>query len=207
MSDFSDPKLIHGVFNGTEDVLKNTLERLVKEGFTVDQFTWIGPETPPDFTEDAEVVVALDVTLDTFQHTFEFAWKWVAEGEKNDTWDPDKLRLLQGSEAFKPMTFRWRRIKLNANVGKRPIDVRSVQTSPGNVLVFVAAQHPARVNATDYRARFGWFIPGLECTVPGGEPWRYVPFVYFVYDAREVGLHAHLCVNGYSEFGVPVFWE
>ncbi|MEK7183452.1 MAG: hypothetical protein AAB776_02330, partial [Patescibacteria group bacterium] len=172
-------KLIHGVFNRAEDVLKATMERLVEKGFVVDQFTWIGSNTPPDFTQDTEVVVALDVTLDTLQATLEFAYEWAAEGQENGGWrweglntDPDKLRLLQGSAPFQPFTLRWRRIKLNANIGKKPIDVRSPEASPGTVLVFVAAQHPARVKATDYEKRFGWFVPGIECTAPGYEPWQ-----------------------------------
>ena len=207
-------QLIHGVFNRAEDVLKATLERLVEKGFTVDQFTWIGPEAPPDFTQDTEVVVALDATLDTFQATFEFAWKWAAEGQENGSWrweglntDPDKFRLLEGSAPFQPFTFRWRRIKLNTNVGKRPIDVRSPEASPGTVLVFVAAQHPARVKATDYEKRFGWFVPGIECTAPGYEPWQGVPYVYFDQDDRRVRLGASWCDGGRDGLGVPVFRE
>lgn len=207
-------KLIHGVFNRAEDVLKATLERLVTKGFTVNQFTWIGSETPPDFTQDNEVVVALDVTLANLEDTDKFAYEWAAEGQENGGWrweglesTPDKLRLLQGSPDFKPFTLRWRRIKLNANIGKKPIDVRSPETSPGLVLVFVAAQHPARVKATDYKTRFGWFIPGLECTVPGYEPWRGVPCVDFYQGGRQVGLYARWYGLGYGDLAVPVFRE
>lgn len=207
-------QLIHGVFNRSEDVLKATLERLVEKGFVVDQFTWISSNTPPDFTQDTEVVVALDVTLGSLKDTIEFAYEWAAEGQENGGWrwdglstDPDKLRLLQGSEAFKPMTLRWRRIKLNTNIGKKPMDVRSPETSPSTVLVFVAAQHPARVKATDYEKRFGWFIPGLECALPGNEPWRHVPYVYFGRDDRRVGLYAFWYGYGDDYLAVPVFRE
>lgn len=214
VQDLPAAKLIHGVFNRAEDVFKATMERLVEKGFTVDQFTWIGPEVPPDFTQDTEVVVALDVTLDTLQATFEFAWQWAVEGQENGSWrweglntDPDKFRLIEGSEAFKPMTLRWRRIKLNANVGKKPMDVRSLDTSPGAILVLVAAQHPARVKATDYNTRFGWFAPGLECTAPGREPWRYVPCVNFDRRDRQVGLSADWYGHSNDYLGVPVFRE
>jgi hypothetical protein len=115
---------------------------------------------------------------------------------------------LQGSEAFQPFTLRWRRIKLNTNVGKKPIDVRSPETSPGAVLVLVAAQHPARVKATDYKTRFGWFTPGLECTSPGLWPWQYVPCVGFGRGDRQVELNVRCYVDGYDDYlAVPVFRE
>lgn len=207
-------KLIHGVFNRAEDVLKTTLERLTEKGFMVDQFTWIGPETPPDFTQDTEVVVALDVTLDTLQATFEFAWQWAAEGQENGGWrweslstDPDKLRLLENSEAFKPMTLRWRRIKLNTNVGKAPKNVRNLESSPGLVLLFVAAQHPQRVKTTDYEKRFGWYIPGIECTVAVSGPWQRVPCVHFSQGDRQVKLDAGWYGHGDGSLAVPVSRE
>ncbi|MFZ2682078.1 MAG: hypothetical protein WAZ14_03235 [Patescibacteria group bacterium] len=207
-------KLIHGVFNRADDVLEATLKRLVEKGFMVDQFTWIGSETPFDFTEDIEVVVALDVMLGDLKSTIEFAYEWAAEGQENGGWrwkdlstDPDKLRLLQGSVAFKPMTLRWRRIKLNANVDKKPIDVRSPEASPGTVLVFVAAQHPTRVKATDYVKRFGWFVPGLECTGPDYGPWRRVLCVNFYQHDRRVGLYGLWHDDSRIYLAVPVFLE
>lgn len=206
-------RLIHGVFNRAEDVLQATLERLVEKGFAVGQFTWIGSEVPPDFTQDTEVVVALDVTLDTLQNTFEFAWEWMKDGQEDSwRWDgltsgADKLRLLQGSDAFQPFTLRWRRIKLNANVSKGPLDIRNPKTSPGLVLLFVAAQHPARVKATDYEKRFGWYIPGLECTTPGSGPWQDVPYIDFNRENAQVLLFANWYGIGDGNLAVPVFRE
>jgi len=207
-------KLIHGVFNRSEDVLKATMERLIEKGFTVDQFTWIGPETPPYFTQDNEVVVVLGLTLDTLQSTIEFAYEWATEGQQNGGWrweglstDPDKLRLLQGSESFQPFTLRWRRIKLNANIGKKPVDVRSPETSPGIALVFVAAQHPERVKAINYRTRFGWYIPGLECTVSNDEPWERVLCVQFHRDEQQVWLSARWFGDAIGVIAVPVLRE
>jgi hypothetical protein len=208
-------KLVHGVFNPAADVLEASMLRLAEKGFTVDQFTWIGPKEAPDFDpRDPETVVVLDVTLGTLQETFEFAYEWAAEGQENGGWrwddlntDPDKFRLLQGSEAFKPMTLRWRRIKLNANVGKKPIDMRSPDTSPGAVLVLVAAQHPARVKATDYKTRVGWCVPGLECTAPDDGPWQGVPCVSFDLGARQVKLSAFWYDYSHGYLSVPVFRE
>jgi hypothetical protein len=214
VQDLPAARLIHGVFNRADDVLKAAVDRLVEKGFTIDQFTWIGPNTPPGFTQDTEVVVALDVTLDSLKSTIEFAYEWAAEGQENGGWrwdglstDPDKLRLLQGSEPFQPFTLRWRRIKLNANIGQKPVDVRGPETSPGTVLVLVAAQHPARVKATDYKTRFGWFVPGIECTAPVFEPWQGVPYVGFYRDDRQVRLDACWYGHGHGTLAVPVFRE
>jgi len=102
---------------------------------------------------------------------------------------------------------RWRRIKLNANIAKAPKDVRDQKTSPGLALVFVAAQHPGRIKATDYKTRFGWYVPGLECTVHGGEPWRYVPCVRWPRGDAHVELDARWRSNDFSHSSVPILRE
>lgn len=207
-------KLVHGVFNPAADVLEATMLRLAEKGFPVDQFTWIGPKEAPDFDlRDPETVVVLDVTLGTLQETLEFAWDWAVEGQE-DSWRwegletiPDKLRLLEGSEAFQSMTLRWRRIKLNVNVAKAPKDVRDPKSSPGLALILVAAQHPQRVKVIDYEKYFGWYIPGLECTAPGNEPWRGVPYVDFDRGDRQVRLGADWYEYSNDDLAVPVLRE
>lgn len=207
-------KLVHGVFNPAADILEASMLRLAEKGFVVDQFTWIGPKEAPDFdSRDHEMVVVLDVTLGSLQETLEFAWDWAVEGQE-DSWrwggletTPDKLRLLEGSEAFQPMTLRWRRIKLNVNVAKAPKDVRDPKASPGLALLFVAAQHPQRVKVIDYEKYFGWHVPGLECTAPGLEPWQGVPYVYFSQGDRQVGLSAVWCERSHGTLAVPVLRE
>lgn len=214
LSDSPELKLVHGVYNAAADIYENFKTRCSEKGVDVAQFKWKSPEQAPDFDpNDPETVVVLDMTLGSLQETFEFAWEWVKDGQESDwRWDglstdADKLRLLDGSDAFEAYILRWRRIKLNTNVGKKPIDVRSVQTSPGLALLFVAAQHPARVKATDYEKRFGWFIPGLECTTPDGEPWRFVPYVCFGRDDRQVKLYASWYDISSADLSVPVFRE
>lgn len=207
-------RLIHEVYNPTADILEAVKARCAEKGIEFEKLRWIGTEQAPDFDpRDPETVVVLNVTLDTLQATFEFAWEWAKDGQENSwRWegmlsDPGKLRLLEGSKEFQPFTLRWRRIKLNANVGKKPIDVRSPQTSPGVALIFVAAQHPQRVKATDYEKRFGWFVPGLACTAPDYEPWQSVPCVGFSRDNRQVWLNADWFDSGYGYLAVPVFRE
>lgn len=207
-------RLIHDVYNPTSDVLEAAKSRCAEKGIEFNKLHWIGIEQAPDFdTNDPETVVVLDITLDTPQATFEFAWGWAVEGQEGSwRWkgmlsDIDKLRLLEGSEEFQPFTRRWRRIKLNTNVGKKPVDVRSPQASPGIALIFVAAQHPARVKAIDYEKRFGWYVPGLECTTPDGGPWQYVPYVGFICGDRRVLLDADWYDDGDGGLAVPVLRE
>ena len=69
----------------------------------------------------------------------------------------------------------------------------------------MAAQHPARVKATDYKTRYGWYLPGLECTVPGDDEWAGVPYVFFSHGGRRLYLDANWRDHGY--LAVPVFVE
>lgn len=199
--------LIHGVFNKTSDVLAAFQARCAAKDIDFGKFAWIGSEAAPEFDpKDPETVVVLDATLDTLKNTFEFAWAWTKDGQE-DGWryegmlsDANKLRLLSddrddkaegdGSE-FKPWTIRWVRIKLDTHVGKKPLDVRKVETSPGCALLFMSAEHPERIKATDYKKRFGFWLPGLKCTAPDEDAWRSVPNVCFDDESRQVGLFSY----------------
>lgn len=192
----SSQKLVHGVFNSTANVFEATMLRLAEKGFLVSQFTWTGPREAPEFdSRDAETVVVLDVTLGSLGETFEFAWDWaVAVQGKSWRWEvfrtaDDRLRLLQGAEAFQPLTFRWRRIKLDAHADERPLDVRDPHSSPGVALIHLAAQHPQRVRAIDREKRCGWFVPGLECAVLSRRSWRFVPCLDFDPASQQVALY------------------
>jgi hypothetical protein len=120
--------------------------------------------------------------------------------------DPDKLALLDGLE-FKPHTLRWVKIKLNTNIGKRPIDVRNPKSSPGCALLWMSAEHPARIKATDYEKRFGFWLPGPKCTVPGVGPFANVPSVYFDRDVRRVKLYSYPAHHAYVNLAVPSLQE
>lgn len=215
--------LIHGVFNPAQIVHAAFMARCLEKGIDCGRFVWVGSEAPPKFDpDDPETVVVLDATLGTLQETFEFAWKWAAERQE-DQWrwdglrsDQKHLRLLSDNRSddaegdspeFKPWTLKWVRIKLDANVGKRPIDVRNVKTSPGCALLWMAAEHPERIKATDYERRFGFWLPGLKCMAPDRVPWSHVPCVYFYRDARQVGLRAYWCGYSHSHLAVPVLRE
>ncbi|OGL66998.1 hypothetical protein A2856_00725 [Candidatus Uhrbacteria bacterium RIFCSPHIGHO2_01_FULL_63_20] len=203
--------LVHGVFNAALVQLEAFKARCKDKGIDFDRFHFVGSETPPEFTDDPEVVVVLDATLATLQETFEFAWEWTKDGQHDSyRWDglntdPAKLRLLEGAEAFEPFTLRWRRVKLDANVGKKPVNVRDPKRSPGVALLFVAAQHPERIKATDYKKRFGFWIPGLQCTVPDSDPWSRAPDVGFSLGDRRVWLSAALADGEHDRWAVPVF--
>lgn len=215
-------RLVHGVFNTAVDVLAAFKARCTVKGIDFGKFSWVGSEQAPEFdSNDPETVVVLDATLDTLKNTFEFAWEWTVDGQE-DKWrwdgmvsDQKKLRLLtderpedaegDGPE-FKPWTLSWRRIKLDTNVGKKPCDIRDSK-SPGCALLFMAAEHPARIKATDYEKRFGFWLPGLKCTAPDGDAWRVVPYVNFYRDDRQVQLSSGWCGYSYDGLAVPSFRE
>ena len=207
-------KLVHGMYNPATDVLEAFKARCSDKGIDFGKFTWIGAEISPfEFTDDSEVVVVLDATIDTLQATCEFAWEWAKDGQ-DDSWrwegmlsDADKLRLLEGSEPFVPYTLRWRRIKLNTNIGKKPEDVRDCKKSPGLAGLFAAAEHPARIKATDYKTRFGYWLAGLECTAPDKDAWRRVPYVHFNRGHRQVSFGSDRRDGSGSDLPVPTFWE
>lgn len=215
-------RLIHGVFNTQNDVLTNFKARLAAMGIDFDRFSWVGSALAPEFDQyDPETVVVLDATLDTLQNTFEFAWEWTVDGQ-DDKWrydgmlsDSENLRLISDDRKddavgdgpeFKPYTLRWVRIKLDSNVGKKPIDVRNPK-SPGCALLFMSAEHPARIKATDYEKRFGFWLPGLKCSPTGERQWRRVPCVDFDRDDRQVGLNSRWDVDSCGHLVVPSFRE
>lgn len=189
----------------------DTLKRISNGGYHPEKFEWMGNKEKPKGSEGCLVV--LDITLGTLQETFEFAWDWI-KNTQEDNWrwsevksDPAHLCLLEGSESFKPFTLRWRVIEMNANIGKAPRDVRDPKRSPGVALLFFAAQYPDYIKSIDYEKTFGFYLPGLECTVPDDEPWEYVPCVDFSQRDRQVDLSAGWCGGGYDGLAVPVFRE
>jgi len=214
-------RLVHSVFNKQEDVLTAFTARCVSRGIDFGRFTCVGSQYAPDIDpNDPETVVVLDATLDTLQNTFEFAWEWTADGQ-NDKWrydgmisDSKNLRLLSDerpddaegdSPDFKPWTLSWRRIKLDTNVGKKPIDVRDPKSSPGCALLFMSAEHPARIKATDYEKRFSFWLPGLKCTSPDGGQWRGVPCARFCRGNRQVRLSSLWHGDSSDGLAVPSF--
>lgn len=213
LDEFPEFRLIHGVFTPQSDVLAAFKSRCAVKGIDFSKFEWIGPAPSPlSFTDDPEVAVVLDATLGTLQQTFEFAWEWTVDGQ-DAKWrwegmdsDPEKLVLLDGLE-FRPWTLRWVRIKLDANVGRKPTDVRNAETSPGCALLFMGAEHPERIKATDYKKRFGFWLAGLKCTAPGGELFRNVPYASFHRGTRQVGLDSHWGDISGPGLAVPVLVE
>lgn len=206
-------KLIHGVYADPRDALSRFKIRCLGQGIASTKFRWVGPQEPPSFTDDEEVVVVLDVTLDTLMRTFDFAWFWANEGWRGrGLWGavlcdsvPEYLRLLEGAEPFQPFTLQWRRIKLNANLGKSPREVRSPQASPGLALLFVAAQHLQRVTAIDREKRVSWYLPGLESRMPEGKEWPYALRMCTAQRPQRVNLMLHRSECGDRDVAVPIY--
>lgn len=210
-------RLKHGVFSTTVDVLAAFKARCAAKGLDFGKFSWVGSEQAPEFDpNDAETVVVLDATLYTLQKTFDFAWAWTVDGQHNNSWrsdrmlsDAKKLRLLSDAEGdgpkFKPYTLRWVRIKLDTSVGKKPVDVRDPKFSPGCALLFMSAEHPARIRAMNFEKRFGFWLPGLQCKAPAERKWADVPFVQFDLDDRQVLLASRPADISDDELANPSF--
>ena len=215
-------RLIHGIYNTTADVLENFKARCAAEDIDSWKFSWVGPEAAPDFDLlDPETVVVLNATLDTLQNTFEFAWEWTKDGQEG-SWRSDEgvgrsgeLRLLLDERPdytegdgpdFKPWTLSWKRIKLDTNAGKRPIDVRNPK-SPGCALLFMSAEHPKRIKATDYEKRFGFWFPGLKCNALRKHAWQNVPYIIFDRENQNVGLDSDSYDTANNDLSVPSFRE
>jgi hypothetical protein len=210
----SGTDLIHGVFNPQDSVLAAFKARCTEKGIDFGKFSWDGSEQAPEFDpNDPETVVVLDATLGTLQETFEFAWQWTVDGQE-DKWRwrgldsaPERLALLDDGIEFEAWILKWVRIKLDAHVGTNPSAVRDAKTPPGCALLFMSAEHPERIKATDYKTRFGFYLPGLKCTVPDSATWTHVPYVSFDRDDRQVRLLASWCERGNSNLAVPVLRE
>lgn len=215
LTEFPEFKLVHGMYNLAADVLETFKARCSDKGIDFAKFTWVGPEISLfEFTDDPSVVVVLDITLDTLETTCDFAYDWASEGQTGGGWrwdgllsDEKHMRILEGANGFVPYTLRWRRIKLDVDMNRKPEDLRDPQKSPGIVGLFLAAQHPVRIAKTDYEKVFGYWLPGLECTAPDKDPWQNVPYVYFHRGDRQVGFSASWRDDSGPHLAVPMFWE
>ncbi|MFH1620909.1 MAG: hypothetical protein ABIB04_02375 [Patescibacteria group bacterium] len=161
--------LIHGVYTPLTDILPSFQARCRLEKMDYGKFTWDGPKKPPAYDpEDSEIVVVLDVALDTLQNTFEFALRWIADDVglscNNDlATDSDHLALLEGCE-LKPWSLRWVRIKLDAGKShKEPRLACSPVSSPACSLLFMIAEHPEKQEKKDHSSPRAFWIPGLRC--------------------------------------------
>lgn len=206
------PDFVHGVFSKTDHVVVALKTWLASKRIDLGRFAWFTPEKAPDFTEDPEVAVVCDLSFGTLKETFESAWEWAVSGQRTG-WrarvtpsDEEMLTTLDGIP-FRPWTMGWRRIKLDAHVNKRPRDVRSARTSPGCAMLFMAAQHPVRIRKTDYRTRFGLWLPGLKCTAPLERPLHSVPLI--AYDGKGQAIELGTNFHGESDacLAVPVYLE
>lgn len=212
--------LVHGRYNPSlEAIVQDCSHRLWRR--RVDFYYGLkvlGPDglesgfamPSPAFAYDPGVAVVLEVTLGTFEETFEFAWEWACAGTQHggrryDLRCPDEIKLgdLRPLDEFRPNTRRWRRIKLDAHQGKKPIAVRDPRISPGLGVLFAAAQHPFfSVNTKKVRC---WYLPGLEYAGSDNESRRHLP--YICHDRDTVSMHEAKWDDDYDWKAVPVYWE
>jgi hypothetical protein len=203
-----ESRLVHGVFNPPIIVFDGFKALMDEKKINFRQFSWIGSKTPPEFDPDEHrVVVALSPTFATLEQTFDLGAEWMLAGQE---WsrrypgpysDPKHLALLPGTR-FRPDTLEWVKINLGTHIGRKPIDVRRPNFSPGCALLWMAAEHPALIRAIDYRKYFGFWLGGLVCTAHHRNPFAHVPCVSFNRRVRISSFPADDCYGGLA---VPTY--
>jgi hypothetical protein len=165
--------LVHGVFTCQNDVLAALKARCIEKQIDFHRFAWIGSEQAGHFDSgDRELAVVLEVTLGDFKETFSFAWEWAASRFKEATIIEEFGVLLKSMEAlpgssFQPWTIRWTRIKLDAYKKGKAQEVRAVEKSPGLGILFLAAEHPQRIERISSKGRRAVSLPAIVCSVAG----------------------------------------
>lgn len=208
---FSD-FLINGMFLQTGFQLK-LVKRLSLEctwGFTEADFAQLGP-APAWPTDSKLAVVILDVSLADVATTFDTAWN-LAKSVQPNQWrwgrllsDSDHLRLLAGKTHQRGL--RWRIVDLGANTNRKPIDVRSAATSPDSAILWMALYSPKWIWAQNGSTVPYVWLPGYEVSIPGYEPWTFVPDLNWDRDGRRIRLDACDAVGYDGSCAVPVVRE
>lgn len=222
--------LVHGLFTKPEKQIERVREWNKEFGWGISDEAFAEAEkSVPAWPEEKLVAVVLvpyladkkaeDDTVTTgLERTFHELWmRAKAEQDANWRWDgydkagSDRLRLHKGIEH--PSTssghamLRWEVIDLGCNRNKKPMDVRSSKSSPNAGILAAAALHPQWVKSMDCdKVPYVW-IPGYEVQVPDGEPWTYVPSLYFDRGKRELQLSDHWCDCYGSSWAVPSFFR
>ncbi len=185
-------------------------------GFTDEDFSCLGE--PPAWPDDDLYAVVLEVSLDSIQQTFEEAWLWAAEAQRDyrrhRRWpelssDERGLRLLVGIEHKRGL--RWRVVDLGANWDKKdgiaPRNVRDPKRSPHSAILWAAALFPAWVRAIDGVNVPNVWIPGYEASVSDHMPWTEVPRLQVSFGNGEVSLDTHSRGSCFGGLAVPEFRE
>ena len=200
--------LVHGVFNKGAVVLKAFHARCIEMEIDYNRFSWKTGGRPPEFDpNDPEIVVVLEATLGSLRQTFDFAWEWIKDVHETQEREPElssNPRFLESlrSIEFAPWTIAWRRIKLNANLGKNPIDCSEAEASPGCALLFVAAQHPEWIKQAD---GIGIRGPGLWLLGLAYDGGLKVPYLYKQYDTKLLELSVGRGFTAYQDIAAPTF--
>jgi hypothetical protein len=116
----------------------------------------------------------------------------------------DSVSVIDGAH-FEPWSLQWRRIRLNAHKGSCCAEVRDPNLSPGNALIYLAAQHPERIRSIDNHTRLSYWLPGLQCTAPHGGKWRLSPRISYFPDIKKVRLEAAWSGEVSAQHCNPIF--
>jgi hypothetical protein len=203
--------LMHGLFATPAQQLEmvKILNGQRDWGFTEEDFIQLGQV--PIWPDHSSLTVAiLEVSLNTVQQTFDTAWD-LAANKQSDKWrwehlksDTDHLRLLAGQNQ---RGLKWRVVDLGANQDRKPIDVRTPETSPAAAILWMAYYSPAWVQAMNGNdVPFVW-ITGYEACTPGAQSWQGVPALGWFADDRQVKLGATHYDDQLGKWAVPAYLE
>lgn len=173
---FDGTKLVHGMFTKSWHVRDAAIERLKLSGCNYERLEWVGMKIPPQYTDDVNECAVLVITLDTLLETMHFLWCWAADQCYAQTnvlhipeFGPERLRYVDRSHVFQPLTIRWVRLRVAAG---RPD--RNGQPAGPEVLA-LAAQHPMWIRRE--RSGYGPYfrMAALEAYDPGRDDWGFNP--------------------------------
>ncbi|MDQ5951876.1 MAG: hypothetical protein QG626_3 [Patescibacteria group bacterium] len=201
----SQQNLVHGLFTQAELIESLTFQRIMDKTGCSD-FTWIGSQDPPAYTDDPRVVVVLEVNLADLASTVKFAYKWASESKPGNRLGPinlSKKRLLPSpdSEPFRAFTLRWRLLKLEEHNNTPLHDCSFEQEARlGITALFAAAQHPTLVKEQMTKEAV-WLLPGLDHHDLGVHTihlcFRKRPASMWLYDFPNMPVHSVLVIPAF----------
>ncbi|MCU1486517.1 MAG: hypothetical protein JWN67_3263 [Actinomycetia bacterium] len=221
------PAPLPQLFTPPEEMLAKLRSRVEERGWPLsrDQLDDLAanvPAVPSEWLVD----LSFDIWLGDLETTMTELIEWLRDELPGFTlweavtFDPDHLRLLDPGRYGHEPSVGWVTIDYAANFtpassgawasrddtdGRPPAEVRDPVTSAGLELVTALALHHAHyIPNLDYQEVPGFWVPGLQVSVAGEEPWQRVPQLALIRGPRFVMLFAGFDVHRDCYYSLPV---